>query len=122
MYKIKIGYQTGNSFGRESTESILEIDMMNLEVAKQNLKRIQEHYKMYLELHAFSMRRRKDSEIFDEYKTHDWFREDHPEHMLILKTDDGCDYPESTFWTGYFESLEYIEIVLAETEGMRIDF
>ncbi len=46
-YKIKISYQTGDSFGSEDTVDYLELTWDNLENAKENLQRIKEHYNFY---------------------------------------------------------------------------
>lgn len=48
-YKIKISYCTGNSFGSEDTEDLVELDWDNLDIAKENLQYIKEHYKQYEE-------------------------------------------------------------------------
>lgn len=51
MYKIKYTYNTGDSFHtEEGLESFLEFSWENIEVAKANLNRIKEHYKLYKEL------------------------------------------------------------------------
>lgn len=42
MYRIKISYSTGNSFGSEDTWDYLELTWKNLDVAKENLQRIKE--------------------------------------------------------------------------------
>lgn len=44
LYKIKIEYKTGNSFGSHDEEGEIEYKWENLEIAKENLKRIKEHY------------------------------------------------------------------------------
>lgn len=46
-YKIKVHYQTGNSFGSENTVDFLDLSWDNLEIAKENLKAIKDHYKFY---------------------------------------------------------------------------
>jgi len=45
-YKIKISYSTGDSLHNYDTEDTLEISWNDLNVAKQNLKFIKEHYDM----------------------------------------------------------------------------
>jgi len=46
-YRIKISYRTGDSFHNEDTERTLELTWNNLDIAKENLQRIKEHYEMY---------------------------------------------------------------------------
>ena len=47
MYQIQINYSTGDSFHTEDREERIDFVWTNLEVAKENLQRIEEHYKMY---------------------------------------------------------------------------
>ena len=39
-YQIKLSYTTGNSFGSEEREELLEYVWENIEIARENLKRI----------------------------------------------------------------------------------
>ena len=73
-FKIKYGYQTGNSYGSESLESELELTWTNLDVAKENLKRIREHYEQYMDLSGYGYGdRRSNLEILKENENKDWF-------------------------------------------------
>ena len=73
-YKIKINYSTGNSFGSEDMESYVELSWDNIDVAKENLKFIKEHYNQYKELTSYSFRNnRTDKEIILENKDKEWF-------------------------------------------------
>lgn len=90
-YKIKIDYQTGDSFDTYDTSTLLDGEWNNLEVAKENLKRIQLHYEFFL--------------CRSNRKT-----------LLKLKTDDGVEYKFYPFWCGYFEKLYGAEIIV---EGMK---
>ena len=47
MYRIKISYSTGNSFGSDDTWDYLELTWKDLDIAKENLQRIKEHYTLY---------------------------------------------------------------------------
>lgn len=47
MYRIKISYLTGDSFGTQDTYDYLELTWKNLDIAKENLQRIKEHYELY---------------------------------------------------------------------------
>jgi len=110
-YKIKISYQTGNSFGRHDAEDYFELEWENLDIAKQNLQFIKEHYKMYQELESYRSKRSKE-EIFSEYKNKEWFVADkeYSEHCMKFKTDSNTYMQTWVFWCGYFETLYGAEI------------
>ena len=71
-YKIKIEYQTGDSFHHEDAIDYLDYEWENIDVAKENLKRIEEHYKMHCATNAFSNYDSQD-EIIEKYKDKIWF-------------------------------------------------
>ena len=66
-YRIKISYQTGNSFGSEDTTDYLEITWDDIDIAKENLQRIREHYEMYKELDGYRINGSRQS-IFEKNK------------------------------------------------------
>lgn len=108
MYKIKVFYETGSSFGRWDDETILDYDWEDMDVVSQNLKRIREHYEMYKEMantyHA------SFDEIKDKYGDKDWFVSRENEafmatHSLYLYLDNGSKFQYSCEWCGYFERL-----------------
>lgn len=70
-YQIKYSYRTGDSFSNKDAEGILELGWNDLEVAKANLKRIQDHYKMYDALHSYFDKRTKQ-EIIASFEGNDW--------------------------------------------------
>jgi len=71
-YLIKYNYNTGNSYQIDyGIENVLELEWTNLEIAKKNLKRIEEHYKQYKELEEW--RGREKQEILKENQNKDWF-------------------------------------------------
>lgn len=73
-YRIKYNYDTGDSFQRfYGQEGHLELGWNSLNMAKENLKRIQEHYKMYQELENRWSRIKTNQEILSDYKEKDWF-------------------------------------------------
>lgn len=53
-YRIKISYSTGNSFGSEETSDYLEMTWQNIDIAKENLQHIKEHYDMYRNINSRS--------------------------------------------------------------------
>jgi len=82
--KIKVTYETGNSFGIQiETHIIDELSWENMLVVKENLNRIVDHYK---------------ADKGD---------------ALYLKSDRGEEVHVNVLWAkGYFESLERVEAVL----------
>lgn len=73
-YKILYNYDTGDSFHNDyGLEEYLELEFNDIEVAKQNLKRIEEHYKQYKECNGYSLKKRNDQDIFKENLGKDWF-------------------------------------------------
>lgn len=72
-FRIKLSYTTGDSFGSESTQDYLELEWDIIEVAKDNLQRIKEHYKMYRDLNSYSYKKKSKDEIFAENKEKSWF-------------------------------------------------
>jgi len=74
-YKIKIEYCTGNSFGSEDESGYLDLSWKNIDIAKENLKRIKEHYEQYRECSSYShnSRCRTNKEIHLSNKDKDWF-------------------------------------------------
>ena len=122
MYKIKYNYNTGDSF-KESCglEDFLEYVWSNLEIAKANLQRIKEHYEWYrLKNKQFYFDSSKEKEVknkIKEYQTKDWFVKKHDSIKLMLDNENFVQFWPP--WVGYFESLNYVEIV---DEKMKVSF
>lgn len=133
-YKIKIFYSTGNSFGSEDVTDELELTWENLDVAKANIKRIQEHYICYnvdsssggKKSHEYNNLSPEHKHMYDMREHQDWYYKgdrsyDNYHYSIILKADNGNDYQISTFWVGYFETLYEVEII-ADKSDMKIKF
>lgn len=128
MYQIEISYSTGDSYSTEDRERRIDFVWSDLEVAKENLRRIEEHYKMYQETgRNYHM---PFKEIKRKYGKEDWFVDittikgpTDPEfivnHSINLVKDDGEDFRYSVFWTGYFEHLYGASIVGAELPSFK---
>jgi len=74
-YQIKIYYQTGDSYSNNDETIYLELTWNNLDVAKENLQRIKEHYEMYNDVEKmgrFSQKRTKE-QWFELNKDKEWF-------------------------------------------------
>ena len=74
-YRINIRYQTGNSFGSSDEEDYLELEWDNLDVAKENLQFIKEHYAQYeyLDSSEFHRNNMTKQEVFVQNSDKDWF-------------------------------------------------
>lgn len=120
-YQIKYSYRTGDSFGNSDEESTLDLEWDNLDIAKENLKRIKEHYQYYEAKNVsyikyeFNKRKAKIKEILATAKDKDWYSEEY-DFCLILKTDDGKDWKISAPWCGYFETLYGAEIIGVDSD------
>lgn len=71
-YKIKVYYSTGNSLHSEDTSDHVEYSWKSLNCAKENLKRIKEHYEMYQQLNGYRNDLTKD-QILNKNKNKPWF-------------------------------------------------
>jgi len=98
MYDIEIDYTTGNSFNQERSTTELCNPVTDLDMAKENLKRIKDHY-----IHC------KDNPDSDK------------EFELILLIDDG-ERTITPFWIGYFESLHGAKIITDIDSDMEFSF
>lgn len=113
-YKIHISYRTGNSFGSYDEERYLEPTWEKLEIAKEALKRIGEHYRWYDDKHE-----RWDSKGLSEPEWHKGIEYD---FCLKIPLDNGNEVMMSAFWCGYFEKLHSAKIVIIEDDEMEISF
>ncbi len=118
-YKIKITYDTGDSFHTEyDIEKYLEEEYTNIARAETNLNRIKEHYEYYQASSNrgdFSYVRDNESlqqqkQIINDAKTKPWYVEKY-NSSLILINDDNKPFQVGAFWCGYFEKLVAAEIV-----------
>lgn len=114
-YQIKYNYNTGDTFHtEEGVEDLLEMNWDDLEVAKANLERIKEHYEQYKRGTIYSNKRNKD--VYGENRQKDWFVASYPLYCINLYTDDGKPWQIYAPWCGYFESLNYVEIVVNDND------
>ena len=120
-YKIKIDYNTGDSFNtHEHCIDYLDYGWKNLDVVKENLKRIKEHYTAYLAIEkSYSNKQIKN---WDSYKNERWYCKQYPAFSITLLKDDETDFTVSSgLWCGYFESLNSAEIEFQDLD-MKITF
>lgn len=137
-HQIKIFYTTGDSFHSEDTSNILELDWDNLDVAKENLKRIKEHYICYKVDTDYGGKNGwfykslspEEKLMYDKRTEQSWYctyngygsnSKDGYHYSVKLKTDNGNDFQISSFWIGYFEHLNSAEIISKDND-MKISF
>jgi len=117
MFKIKYSYRTGDSFHSEDSEGILDFDWIDLQLAKQALQRIKEHYLWYESVTSYSRFNPNTLE------RPDWHVKELDENgldkstiqsMIVLQMDEGKQVQFWCPWCGYFETLYGAEIVLNE--------
>lgn len=126
-YKIEYNYYTGNSFGSEDSTGVLELEWEDLQVVKDNLKRIQEHWKYYSakeDLKSFYGRNKENLNIVEnvEKSQPDWYvkpegdNDNHNHYCIILYTDNGKPWQFWCPWCGYFEGLYGAKIINVESD------
>ena len=125
-YKIKITYDTGNSFRKEEGKiDFLDLEFTDLEIAKDNLRRIKEHYLAYMLIkNEWDIREKDRKREIIKAESQDWYvsgRNGEWEYIINLFNNKGETVQEQVFWAGYFESLVCAEIV-SDDEGMKIEF
>lgn len=117
MYRIKYEYRTGDSFHTEDREEILEYEWKNLDVVKECLKRIREHYKWYesIENHYAYRHEKVEKPAWHNIQKQDYIMGN--EHCLInLPLDNGKEIQFWPPWCGYFEQLYGAEIVPCDND------
>ncbi len=108
-FQIKIYYTTGDSFHTEETEGVIEHSWKNLEQAQESMRRIKNHNEYYTDHSNIWSKPKK--ELPDGIE---WDKE-YRILQLMLMGDDGKPFAYSPFWTGYFETLHYAEIIMKES-------
>jgi hypothetical protein len=106
MYNIVVRYRTGDTFKQYDTDTTL--GNWNLETAKENLKRIREHYKYYSDRNQYvsmAMKNRED-DLFEKLQQERFFTSmsGWPWSIKLLE-DDGTQKEYTVEWCGYFERL-----------------
>lgn len=118
-YKIKYNYNTGDSFNTErNCIAYLECTWTNLEIVKDNLRRIREHYLYNDSLSQKNKRQIK--KIKKEAEVKDWFVAKY-DSCLKLLANSRTEFQISAPWVGYFKSLNEVEIESNDSE-MKVSF
>jgi len=112
-YKIKYNYRTGNSFGSENLQDELDMSWEDLDVAKSNLKRIQEHYIQYQELNEYKFyKKRTNQEILKSNQNKDWFVKREKHAVFGEKGDDDYDVVDKKRYEANKEAGKKVGMVL----------
>jgi hypothetical protein len=117
MYQIKVEYETGDSFHKEDTEDIFDEKWANVDVAKENLQRIKNHYAW-----VCSKGRWSDEEL----PRPDWHKVQYPgseDCYVNLLRDNREEFEVCASWIGHFETLYGASIISDPEDGwsFRID-
>ena len=117
-YTIRVEYKTGDSFS-DGDESIDLDEWENLDIAKENLQRIKEHYEYY--------RFKNDPWAGDKIEEK-WKNKNLPDFIVLqmngniisikIKMDNGKEYTLYPQWCGYFETLYGASIVIKEDKDI----
>lgn len=121
-YEIQIEYQTGNSFGRSDETDVIDgISWDNLDIAKENLKRIEEHYR-WINSYDYYM----DEDLPVPKFIEDFWKGKalnsngsvsfDAECYVPFLTDDRQNFKCYAFWCGYFEKLYSGKIIYRESD------
>lgn len=126
MYSIEVSYSDGDSCHHYNATETLEFSW-TLEVAKENLKRIKNHYKAYSDRNGYvaCMLGDKEVSLLEFIKTQPWYDNDGWTASIIFLQNDGTSKHYSTSWTSYFASLIGAKIVVAinkEEDGDEMEF
>lgn len=115
-YEILVRYKTGDSFKTYDNETTIELRWNNLDIAKENLKRIKAHYEWYYDHNESYRWKERDPLPKPPYIDSKY------EFRLYLKMDDGKEmiYSASS-WCGFFERLYGAEIRECYDPEMRFD-
>jgi len=127
MYNIKAIYTTSDSFNPpEETFTVFGLNNKDIELAKENLRRLKEHYEYYQAKNDRGSYWDKEAEkksqiIIDAAKQKPWFVPKYSEFSVILLLDNNVNYQISVPYCGYFEELISLEIIMTN-EDRKVEF
>ena len=106
-YTLKIYYQTGDTFSTTDTTNIIGCCWKNKELAEQAIKEIRKHNEIFTSYKSDKVKKKKASK-------YPWFNNKNAEYSLLLEMDNKSRKIINAFWVGYFEYLQYVEIILCK--------
>jgi hypothetical protein len=107
MFKIKVEYETGNSFNKYDAETILEDTYTKVETVKENVERIKNNYE-YCQNNSDSWNKPEKEKLPNGVVWDDKYR------TILLETvdDNGNKFTTYPDWVGYFETLKAIRVIV----------
>jgi hypothetical protein len=132
-FNIKVIYDSGDSFRKyPDQETIVPLEVTDIELAKKALKAIKEHYLLYSANHNrgkfyshYDPKVEKErKEVVESSKLKEWYCEKYTDFSIKFDIGNGKIYQCHCNWTGYFETLKSAEIVriCEEHELEKIEF
>jgi len=125
MYTINVKYKDGDSYKSYKTEKTLDSGW-ELEVAKENLKRIKEHYTAYSKRNNYVSIGKSENDLLKELKAQRWYSTGEKystwEYNINLLENDGSSKTYYISWTGYFTRLISASIVCKEDDDMSFEW
>lgn len=124
MHKLKITYDTGDSFHHEyGVTGEVDLKWTKLEKAKKALKDIEAHYKWYMimnkEWNVDKNDQKKATRIAEKAG---WYNRQYPQVSVLLEDDEGKRVNVSAFWCGYFETLVGVDVESSPEDGLSVRF
>jgi hypothetical protein len=121
MYVINIYYRTGDSFHTVETEDLIGCAWHDLNLAKQSLKEIKEHYNFITD-HECLRTKTAIKKAVKKAKQFNWCIKQTNDmfdiqYNIMLECDDGKRRKVHVFWYGYFEQLLSAEIVIEDEDS-----
>jgi hypothetical protein len=112
VYQIRACYETGDSFSRYDTETVLEMTWTDLNKAKAALQRIKEHYEWCSNKDSFDVRfGRKLAPPEPE-----WHKGMEYDFSVKVELDNGNEVMFHAPWVGYFETLYSARVIVQKPE------
>ncbi len=105
-FEIEVRYLTGNSFGSHIWLSTVGHIFNTAEEALDAIDRIWEHKKAYDDCNGYDSRGKCKDYSGERWYVTDARYADDWQHSILLESGDKI----SSFWTGYFETLEELSI------------
>lgn len=107
-YDIELYYRTGDSFESKDIHDRLGVTWKDLDLAKENLERIKQHYLYY---------RQNNSWVWADEPKHKKPKFYKSDTQVILLLDNEVEWVVNCSWIGHFESLHGGKIVITLGEN-----
>lgn len=121
MYSIELTYTTGNTFGSDEVQRILDYEWDTEEKAINEMNKIRDHWiynKKLSSTHKQDEKKLLKTKAFMK----EWFKPGESDYILILKDNDGNNIELYANWLGYFETLHSTKVINTNQKETYIDF